>query len=490
MAHYRRLALVGAFLFCLLGAAHAVNDGYGKDWRWLPDTIVQGSLRPTWEQIAAVCPADGATPCAGSLSNVRMKDWVWATSPQVLELFGRYAPPLAQSGANSIGGYEWFGAANLALGQLGITSAMRGCPTYQPCFNYQEGHGITASLASAALPAVAIGAYVNADLENSIGGFTVYSPVRSDLQRGIWMWRPTGAGTPKVHAYDDAGTPAASGGVAVANVLANDWVAGQRATLANGAVAQLSSTAAGVWLDTSDASVRVAASTAAGSYELVYQLCSRADTTQCDDAVVSVTVRSFPLVARNDLGSLSMAAGGRAIANVLANDTVGSVTATTALVQLTQMSTTHPGVSLNVDGGSVDVAPGTPHGTHSLVYRICERANAANCAQATATVAPFVIDAVNDSARGSSKTGGTVIASVLANDWFNGARATTADVVLSLLAPLPKGISLDLSTGAVRVAPKTSSGAYLFAYRICERRSPNNCDQATVALDLSGRSED
>ena len=314
--------------------------------------------------------------------------------------------------------------------------------------------------------------------------------MQADVARGLWMWRPTGVGTNNVYANDDAGQPPTpAGGVAVANVLANDWVGGAPTTTANVSLSLVSSSIAGVSLDLADGSVDVASGTASGSYTLVYRICNRASPANCDDATVTVGVESFVITAANDQGSTSMAVGGTEIANVLANDKLGGAMATTAVVRLSQVSTTHPGVTLDLNDGSVNIARGTTNGTHTLIYRICERANLANCAQATATVVPFTIDAVNDYARGSSKTGGIVIASVLNNDWFNGVRITTAKVTISLPAPLPYGITLNRSSGAVSVALKTSSGTYNFDYRICETLSPTNCEQATVTLDLSGRDQ-
>jgi large repetitive protein len=160
-------------------------------------------------------------------------------------------------------------------------------------------------------------------------------------------------------------------------------------------------------------------------------------------------------------------------------------------VTLSQLSPTDAGIALDPLSGSVNVARGAPIGTHALVYRICETANPSNCAQATATVtvAPFVVTAVNDQARASSKTPGTAIASVLANDWLGNARATPSNVSLSLvsLSPPNADIQLDLADGSVDVLRKTLSGTYSLVYRICEIASPDNCGQATVTLVLSGK---
>ena len=55
-------------------------------------------------------------------------------------------------------------------------------------------------------------------------------------------------------------------------------------------------------------------------------------------------------------------------------------------------------MTLDPATGAVNVAPGTPAGTYTLVYEICEILNPANCdtAMATVTVGAALIDAVDD----------------------------------------------------------------------------------------------
>lgn len=480
--------------FVLLGlfaaaasSAYAIDDGRGKDWRQLVETRPISS-KPTWEQIAGVCPQDGVTACTGALGTVQMKDWVWATAPQVAELFRIYAPAFPSDPIASVAGWDYAAAAAQFQTIFMPTQHLKGCPTYQPCFDWRFVTGMTATIEPFTSPAVPFGGEVALDTEWGTGSFNIYKPMHPDISGGIWMWRPTGLGTTAVHAYDDVASPAsAGGGIVMANVLANDWVGGVRATTGNVDLTMQSSSVAGVGLNVSDGSVQVAGGTAAGTYSLVYRICNKASPANCDEATVSVVVPSFPVVSVNDQGSASMSAGGIAIANVLANDTVGGKVATPAMVRLSQVSTTHAGVAMDLAIGSVNVAPGTPNGTHTLTYKICEIANPSNCAQATATVAPHAIYAANDAARGTSKTASVVIANVLNNDRFNGALATIANVRISLPAPLPEGITLNTSNGAVSVTRKASSGTYRFAYQICEVLSPANCGQATVTLDLSGR---
>ncbi len=484
--HHRYFVLLGLSATAA-SSAYAIDDGRGKDWRQLVETRpISG--KPTWEQIAAVCPQDGVTACTGALGATPMKDWVWATAPQVAELFRIYVPAFPSEPIAGVAGWEYAAAAAQFQATFMPTQSLKGCPTYQPCFDWRIATGMTATIEPFTSPAVPVGAEVSLDAEWGTGSFNLYKPMHPDISRGIWMWRPTGLGTTAVHAYDDVASPApAGGGIVVANVLANDWVGGVRATIASVNLSMLNSSVAGLSLNGADGSVQVAGGTAAGTYSLEYRICNKASPANCDEATVSVVVPSFPVAAVNDQASASMGAGGIAIANVLANDTVGGKGATPATVRLSQVSTTHAGVTLNLANGTVNVAPGTPNGTHTLTYKICEIANPSNCAQATATVAPYTIYATNDAARASSKTASVVIANVLNNDRFNGALATTANVRISLPSPPPEGITLNTSNGAVSVARKTSSGTYRFDYQICEVLSPANCGQATVTLDLSGR---
>ena len=226
---------------------------------------------------------------------------------------------------------------------------------------------------------------------------------------------------------------------------------------------------------------------------LAYRICNITSPDHCDDASVTVGVKAFVIDAVNDQGAISPSTGGTAVASVLANDTLGGARATPANVTLSLKSLTPntAGITLNLATGAVSVVKGTAIGTYALVYGICETANTTSCDSATATVTvrPNVIDAVNDSAKGSSKTGGTILASVLNNDTLNGIRTTTASVSLALVSITPSttGITLDTTAGSVKVAPKTNSGTYALVYRICEIASPTNCDQATVTIDLSGK---
>src|SRR6185503_13261389 len=95
--------------------------------------------------------------------------------------------------------------------------------------------------------------------------------------------------------------------------------------------------------------------------------------TFCDTATVTVPI--VVIVAVNDTGStVNGATGGQSLANVLTNDTLNGNPATLVNVNLTQVSTTNPGVTLDVTTGAVNVAPGTPVGSYTVTYQICDQA--------------------------------------------------------------------------------------------------------------------
>src|SRR5689334_1714145 len=99
-----RRSILAAACLCFLvvlggapaGAAppNPLDDGSGKQWRQLYETTGL-----TCNQVAELCPRDGATACGGSLAG-----WTWATDTQVLGLLARYAPGLPATSPASVSG--------------------------------------------------------------------------------------------------------------------------------------------------------------------------------------------------------------------------------------------------------------------------------------------------------------------------------------------------------------------------------------------------
>jgi YVTN family beta-propeller protein len=291
-----------------------------------------------------------------------------------------------------------------------------------------------------------------------------------------------------IDAVDDiaTGTP---GRAVLASVLGNDRLNGLAATRSNVRISLLSASSDSLNFDTNTGSVSISNSAAPGAHSLVYQICEIASPANCDSAAVIINVSLLPIDAVDDSGSISRL-GGTAAANVLANDRFANAAANTTRVGLSQVSSSHNAIGLNTTSGAVTIAAGANPGSYSLTYRICELARADNCdeAQVNIIVTSYLIDAVNDSARASSKRASIALASMLTNDRFAGATANLTSVQLRQVSLVPANnmIRLDLTDGSVDILGRTSSGLYTLSYEICERANLSNCDIATVSVDLSG----
>ena len=361
-------------------ASVGVDDGDGKVWRQLVETTGL-----SWTQVAEVCALDGATPCNGIVGGRDLRGWIWGTADQVTMLLAHYEPAILTS--STVSGFEQFFTADNFL------IAFR--PTFSFALTYQAGQsasGWTSSTDTSGFPIAA--SVSNGHASVSAGGtfsLAAASPDQVSASVGVFLWHAAGSGP--VFAANDAGSTKRSGGTAIASVLANDSFAGSPASLASLVLSQLSSTDAGVTLDPSDGSVDVAADASVGVKTLDYSLCEVAAPTNCDHATATITVVPYVVDAVDDAGGAMSMAGGTAIGNVLANDRFDGAQASADNVVLSPVSSTSSGVTLDATDGSVEVAPGTSGGVHTLVYRICETASPSNCdlASAKVTVAPQTI---------------------------------------------------------------------------------------------------
>ncbi|AUC85929.1 hypothetical protein CW731_11785 [Polaribacter sp. ALD11] len=95
-----------------------------------------------------------------------------------------------------------------------------------------------------------------------------------------------------------------------------------------------------------------------------------------DSGVFISGIAGLPEIeTRDDQGSVTENVGGVAVQNVLINDDyAGTANPPIANVALFQISTTNSGVTLDVNTGAVNVAPGTPVGNYQIEYRVCKPA--------------------------------------------------------------------------------------------------------------------
>jgi large repetitive protein len=229
---------------------------------------------------------------------------------------------------------------------------------------------------------------------------------------------------------------------------------------------------------------------------VTYQICEILNPTNCDTATVTVTVGAAVIDAVDDsFGPVNGAAGNPSVGNAYTNDTLNGVAVNVADIT---GSVTTPATPINggpvpvLDPltGNVSVPAGTPAGTYTIVYRICENLNPTNCDTATITVTVDAspIDAVDDSFPPVSGGGGTT-PSVLTNDTLNGVAVNPADVTLTPgTAPAPTSGSIVMNpNGTITVAPGTEAGTYTYPYTICEVLNPTNCDTAIATVVVAAQ---
>lgn len=195
-------------------------DAYGREWRRLTDTTGR-----TWDQIDALCPNDGATPCSGSLGGADLGGWVWATQQQVKELLAQFAPEIAQLPA--VGGPGYVLPGLFFFGEFLPTFEF-----YTTFGGYNYLNGWTSTLAGG----LAIAPEVSAEWPVFYGSFDTGAAVATNAvsqYRGAWLFKPApgpfqtlGSGLPGATGYSvltGSGTLAAGAptSLGIANGAAN-----------------------------------------------------------------------------------------------------------------------------------------------------------------------------------------------------------------------------------------------------------------------------
>ncbi|SHL35009.1 Ig-like domain-containing protein [Flavobacterium johnsoniae] len=94
----------------------------------------------------------------------------------------------------------------------------------------------------------------------------------------------------------------------------------------------------------------------------------------------------------------------------------------------------------------------------------------------------FGIEAENDDDNiiADGLNGSPEVINVLDNDKLNGVPVNSADVILTP-RDFPTGITLN-SDGTIDVAPGTKGGSHTLTYQICEKANPENCTDAIVKI--------
>jgi len=271
--------------------------------------------------------------------------------------------------------------------------------------------------------------------------------------------------------------------------------AGSATTFCTGSSVELSSSATtgNQWykdgIAISGATAQTYSATTSGAYTVVV---TRTGCESPASDATTVTVNNCISLTNDAVTGINGKTGNSNVINALTNDKLNGVAVAIADVNLTQISTDNPKVTLNVADGSVSVAGGTAAGTYVINYSICENLNPTNCSTSSisVTVDPAAIQATTDAVTGiNGKTGNSNVINALTNDKLNGVAVAIADVNLSVVTSATSIGSgsvpiLNPATGIVSVAAGTPAGVYTIIYSICEKLNPTNCNLATVTVTV------
>ena len=221
-------------------------------------------------------------------------------------------------------------------------------------------------------------------------------------------------------------------------------------------------------------------------------------TTTGDDLQEAVTVELNEIEALDDtFENVNGATGAITAGNPYSNDTLNGSAVDPADITgsvVTPAAPMTPGApvpTMDTDTGVVSVPPGTPAGTYTIEYEICENTVPGNCATGTITV---VVDAAPIETLADefdlidSTDGDPAAGNAYDNDTLNGIAVDPADItgtVITAAIPVSPGAPvpvLDTDTGNVSVASGTPAGTYTIEYEICENLNPGNCSPNTITI--------
>ena len=236
-----------------------------------------------------------------------------------------------------------------------------------------------------------------------------------------------------------------------------------------------------------DGTLSVPAGAAPGTYQVTYQICEVGNPTNCDTAVATVVVDPNTIVAQPESFIPINGTSGGSTPSVLTSDTLNGTPIDPADVNIT-VDASDPELNLDPTTGVITIAPGTPAGTYSVTYTVCETANPSNCATVTETVTVEVTPIVADDDVVSSPVDGVsggATPSVFDNDTLGGSPFAPTDVTVAIVDDGGlTGVSVN-PDGTLGVPPGTPAGIYVVEYEICETANPTNCDTATITIEVA-----
>ena len=280
------------------------------------------------------------------------------------------------------------------------------------------------------------------------------------------------------------------------NILTNDSYNTQSITTASVTISTTTASAKVPYIATPTGEVVLPAKTSAGIYTLTYSLCAKVAPYNCSGLATVTVIVSKPLViARDDTYTVTV--GTTTITeSIYHNDSIGEQTANTSLVNFQAIGGNKDRnnfyiLSVNL-AGNILIPQGTPTGTYTLQYRICDMNDIHNCATATITVVITEIPILPVVARDDTYTvtiGTTTITeSIYHNDSIGDQKVDASLVNFQAIGGSKDSnnfyiLSVSLA-GNVLIPQATPIGTYTLEYRICDVHHRSNCDSATVRVSV------
>ncbi|MFY8165363.1 MAG: hypothetical protein ACOVJ8_02150, partial [Sediminibacterium sp.] len=288
---------------------------------------------------------------------------------------------------------------------------------------------------------------------------------------------------------DGANAPSYAGAPNVLNVLSNDTLHLASANIGQVVIGVVTNAShPGVTLNTTNGSVSVAPYTPTGNYTIQYRICDTLNTTNCDTALINISVIAPIILANSDFFTANAYLGGNPLGNIFSNDSLDGSATNIGPVSLSIISPASvAGITLNTSTGAISANPFIRAGNYTIVYRICDSLNTSNCDTAIVNIeltAPPII-ANTDYVAVNSYNGGNNVINIFSNDSINNIVANSIRTTLTVLSfPSEPNIILNPINGRISVFPFTPAGLYSYTYRLCDTANTSNCDTSIAYVDV------
>jgi len=299
------------------------------------------------------------------------------------------------------------------------------------------------------------------------------------------------------------------------NVLSNDKL-GTRTNIDTQVVTirQTATSNSGVNIDTATGQIKVAANTPAGVYEVKYKVKEKGQTTESAEATAKVVVKNkVELTPATIPSSVNTPDDGndKSIANVLDKAKINGNKPNVADVVITVPNPAHKDAPSDIvpyvdpATGNVIVPVGTKPGNHQITYKVCDKLPAGQQAAQTCKTATITIPVTANTATSANDDyssnpvefsstatsyvkNGTDDANVLSNDALgSNTTITTSLVDITQTHTSNPGVTIETTTGKVKVAPNTPAGEYTLKYKIAEKGGGPSSAESTVKVVVKNK---